>query len=140
MLTFHIEPDEIRPVYPEWYNQVYAVEKLGWRWMSWIGTPVKGTLGYSKKQRVRQLLSPKQLECWKRFLAQNEGRKADGSEPLSYAHCSSGGGVELVPDLVNDDLAVNLSRCVHDSCESVPHDIGLALARIVKQHLDTVLE
>jgi hypothetical protein len=34
----------------------------------------------------------------------------------------------------DDELSVKLSKFVHDNCEEVPHDIGIHLARIVKEH------
>ena len=43
------------------------------------------------------------------------------------------------------DLALSLSKVVHDECKDAPHDIGLKLARIVQQepkctHPDNHLE
>ena len=32
-------------------------------------------------------------------------------------------------------LANKLSNCVHDNCKDVPHDIGLKLISIVREHL-----
>lgn len=66
---------------------------LGWKWMSYIGKPCRGTEGYPEDCRVRQLMSPRQLESqkWKDYFAGCEGREADGTEPLSYRYCSSVG-------------------------------------------------
>ena len=116
----------MRPVYPEWYNHVVAIEKHGFRWMSWVGIPIRGTANYPEKQRVRQLLSPEQLasERWTTHLAENDGREAEGHEPLAYSYCSSGCNVEPVPDVINNELSVDLSRAVHEACDSAPHDIG----------------
>lgn len=36
--------------------------------------------------------------------------------------------------IVDVNLAVKLSRYVHSVCDNVPHDIGLKLAEIIKQH------
>lgn len=32
-------------------------------------------------------------------------------------------------------LALDLNKVVHDECKDVPHDIGLRLLKVVKQHL-----
>lgn len=66
---------------------------LGWKWMAFDGAPTRGAPDYPKERRVRQLLSPKQLKSkeWKAFLEKRNGGDADGTEPLSYAHCSSQG-------------------------------------------------
>lgn len=74
-------------------TETVLTQVLGWKWMSYIGTPVKGTFGYPAKQRVRQLFSPNQLktEGWSEFLEQAEGREADMTEPLDYCYCSSNG-------------------------------------------------
>jgi len=36
-------------------------------------------------------------EIWKEHLANNEGRFADGTEPLSFAYCSSQSSVAILP-------------------------------------------
>lgn len=68
-------------------------EVLGWKWMSYVGVPVKGTAGYPAKCRVRKLMSPKTLKShdWVAFLLTHEGREADMTEPLDYSYCSSQG-------------------------------------------------
>ena len=37
-------------------------------------------------------------------------------------------------------MVFELTRCVHDECDSVPHDIGLKLAAIVRRHITKALE
>ena len=32
------------------------------------------------------------------------------------------------------DLAIKLSKYVHDNCKDVPHDIGLKLVEIISEH------
>ena len=128
---------EIRNVIPEWYNEVYAVHKLGWRWMAFDGIPIKGTPGYPQRQRVKQLFSPEQLADreWQDFLNRSSASEADGDEPLSYTYCSSHCSVASVPDLLGSELALKLNRLVHDVCgDQVPHDIGLKLVAIVRDH------
>ena len=77
-------------------NEAVAKTIFGWRWLSWIGIPVKGTPGYPKPCRVRQFMSPdamrnqRWLDFWKRPDV-GEVREADGTEPLSYVYCSSQG-------------------------------------------------
>ncbi len=88
-------------------NKRIARELFGWRWMSWIGIPTKGTPGYPKECRVRQLLSPVAMEkrgsdYWRAYLADRDWRDADGSEPLAYCYCSSM-GPEMVPDFGGED-------------------------------------
>lgn len=74
-------------------TEAVLTQLLGWKWMSYVGTPVKGTPGYPAKQRVRQLFSPAMLKAdgWKEYLQQTEGREADMTEPLDYCYCSSNG-------------------------------------------------
>jgi len=74
-------------------TETVLTQILGWKWMSYIGTPVKGTPGYPAKQRVRQLFSPNQLRTagWSEVFEQAEGREADMTEPLDYCYCSSAG-------------------------------------------------
>lgn len=49
--------------------------------------------------------------------------QADSVQPL-LADVRTGGS-----------LANKLSNCVHDNCKDVPHDIGLKLISIVREHL-----
>jgi hypothetical protein len=35
---------------------------------------------------------------------------------------------------MNVDLAIELSKLVHNECKDVPHDIGIRLIRIVEKH------
>lgn len=74
-------------------DETVLTEVLGWKWIAFVGVPVKGTDGYPEKQRVRQLFSPKQLKSkqWIKILDQNDGRPATGDEPLAYCYCSSAG-------------------------------------------------
>ena len=69
-----------------------AVRLLGWKWMSFVGIPVKGTEGYPAKCRVRQLMSAEQLKSkeWQKHFQDHEGADATGDEPLTYTYCSSG--------------------------------------------------
>ena len=32
------------------------------------------------------------------------------------------------------DLAIKLSKLVHDECKEVPHNIGITLTRIIEKH------
>lgn len=143
-----IRVSEVRPVVPEWYNEIYAVHKLGYVWMAFDGRPTRSHPRYwdddvrEHGMRVRQLMSPEQLadERWKTFFEAKNGAPADGSEPLGYTYESSGCSAAMVPDLVSADLAVDMSRLVHNECESVPHDIGIKLANIVRQHFTKALD
>ena len=69
-----------------------AIRLLGWKWMSFVGVPVKGTEGYPNKCRVRQLMSAAQLNGkeWREYFRDHEGADATGDEPLAYTYCSSG--------------------------------------------------
>jgi len=74
-------------------DELILTQVLGWKWMSFIAIPVRGTEGYPQEMRVRELFSPERLESrdWQKHLANCEGREADGTEPLSYRYCSSVG-------------------------------------------------
>lgn len=76
-------------------HEEIAIRVLGWKWMSFVGIPTKSAEGYPAKRRVRELFSPKMLKSaeWQKYLAENEGREADMTEPLSYCYCSSQGPV-----------------------------------------------
>lgn len=65
-----------------------------WKWVSWIGTPTRGTPGYPSHCRIREFISPERLASprWIEFWADKELQVAKGDEPLSYAYCSSQGG------------------------------------------------
>ena len=80
-------------------DEELAIRLLGWKWMSFVSIPVKGTPGYPAQCRVRQLMSAKQLKMkeWQRALDETEGREATGDEPLAYTYCSSGRSDATVP-------------------------------------------
>lgn len=84
---------KLKPIQDEEIATAIIIKMLGWKWMSFIGIPTRDTEGYPEKRRVRELFSPKQLKSkqWIDYLSQNEGREADGTEPLSYSYCSSAG-------------------------------------------------
>ncbi len=72
-------------------NEELAIRILGWKWMSFFDTPVKGTEGYPVKCRVRQLFTVEQLKSddWQKFLQENDCAEATGNEPLAYTYCSN---------------------------------------------------
>jgi hypothetical protein len=74
-------------------DEIILIQVLGWKWISFIGIPIKGTEGYPKECRVRQFFPPSQLKAWKEHLEKHEGRDADGTEPLSYYGSSQGPGI-----------------------------------------------
>ena len=39
---------------------------------------------------------------------------------------------------MNVDLALELSKLVHNECKDVPHDIGIRLIRIVEKHQEAI--
>lgn len=143
-----VEIAEMRPVVPEWYNDVYATHKLGFVWMAFDGLPTSDHPRYHDEDvrrdgmRVRQLMSPEQLadERWKSFLESSNAAPANGTEPLAYTYCSSGCTAAIVPDLVNAELATKLSRLVHEECDDVANGIGPKLAQIVRNHFATALD
>lgn len=112
--------------------------KCGWRWMSWVGIPVRGAEGYPVKCRVRQLISPRQLASphWKRLFFENKGREADGTEPLAYAYDSSQGAIDPPPSIITPELGVGLARHVRSLWKDAPHGIGIELSNIVHRHLE----
>ncbi len=79
-------------------DQQVAQLVFRWKWMSWIGTPVRGTPGYPDDCRIRQFVSPKSLSDprWIEHWADRELRVASGDEPLHYRYCS-GHGPETYP-------------------------------------------
>lgn len=139
---------EMRPVVPEWYNDIYATCKLGFVWMAFDGMPTSSHPKYrdadvrENGMRVRQLMSPEQMqsERWKEFFENNNGSPADGSEPLAYTYCSSGCNAAPVPDLIDAGLESEMAKLVNESCENAPSDIGQELARIVRNHLGRALD
>lgn len=78
-------------------HEELAIRLLGWKWVSFVGIPVRGTDGYPTPCRVRQLFSKEQIEreTFKTWLRDNQGANASGLEPLSYAYCSSSGPTPL---------------------------------------------
>jgi hypothetical protein len=94
-------------------DEEVAKKIFGWRWMSWVGIPVKGTPGYPARCRIRQFMSPdtmrnqRWLDFWNRSDV-GEVREATGDEPLSYCYCSSQ-GCEIPPDYSGADDIVVLS-------------------------------
>lgn len=86
-----------------------AEEFFGWKWMAYMGIPVRTAKDYPKERLVRQFMSPGQLAMpqWVEFFAQHEGREADGTEDLSYRYCSSV-GPEMVPHFSGHESAVAL--------------------------------
>lgn len=139
---------DMRPVVPEWYNDIYATHKLGFVWMAFDGMPTRSHPMYRDPDvrragiRVRQLMSPEQMqdEKWKSFFESHNGAPASGTEPLAYTYCSSGCSAAIVPDLINSELAVDLSRLVNAECKNVPHDIGLKLSQVIRRHFATALD
>lgn len=101
------------------FNHIVASRLFGWRWISYIGIPMRGSPGYPSKQRVRQFLSPESLARpeWQSLLRDHEqgdpngARDADGTEPLSYSYCSSQGPTR-VPDFGGreDDMSLKWAR------------------------------
>lgn len=39
---------------------------------------------------------------------------------------------------IDSELALKISRYIHDKCKDVPHDIGLCIADIIEQHYKEV--
>ena len=74
-------------------SEEVARQLFGWKWMSWVDTPVKEAPGYPAKCRIRQFVSPRTIadRRWISFWAERELRDATGDEPLSYRYCSSMG-------------------------------------------------
>jgi len=72
---------------------ILIAEMMGWRWVSFIDIPVRGTPGYPQECRVRRFFPPETLadEEWKSYLQKHDARDATGDEPLHYAYCSSMG-------------------------------------------------
>lgn len=133
-IVFHC--DEIRPLYPEWHDHVYAIA-LGYRWVAWDGIPSKRAPDYPRVQRCRQLLSPAQLASprWQAFLKKNGGADAVGTEPLAYAYCSSGGGVDPAPALRDAELLRKLRQHVGKQAGYISAEVFAQLLEIVRAHL-----
>lgn len=76
-----------------------AMEIFGWKWMPFVGVPVRRTPGYPKKCRVRRLFSQEYFksDVWKRYLEEHGGEPATGDELLDYSYCSSQGGTCVPP-------------------------------------------
>ncbi len=84
-------------------DQDIAETFLGWKWISYIGRPTKRTKGYPANMRVRVFLSRELREDahWKAFLEVRYPGECDGTEPLAYCYCSSG-GCPQPPECDND--------------------------------------
>lgn len=83
-------------------NQLIAMKLFGWKWIAFIGCPVRGTEGYPENCKVRQFVSPELLanKKWKAFFESVGGfTDATGEEPLAYCYCSSR-GPEFYDDFV----------------------------------------
>lgn len=85
--------------------EVVAEELLGYRWMSYIDTPVKETEGYPSECRVRSFFSPRQLKDkrWLEYWSGRQLKEATGDEPLQYGYCSMRGPTCIPPDVSGDD-------------------------------------
>jgi hypothetical protein len=83
-------------------SEELAIRLLGWKWVSFVGLPVKSSDCYPANCRVRQLFSAKQLnsEDWQQFFRDSEGADATGDEPLAYSYCSSQGDDMPLPRFI----------------------------------------
>lgn len=77
-----------------------ACQIVGWKWVSYLGLPMTSHPQYREARkgkqfeiRIRRLLSPFQVadRDWQKHLTDNDVRDSDGTEPLDYCYCSSGG-------------------------------------------------
>lgn len=50
------------------------------------------------------------------------------------AMCEANSNAVLAEVRADVELALKLSRYVHDNCKDVPHDIGLKLVEIISEH------
>ncbi len=89
-------------------DHAVAEQFFGWKWMAYYGRPTHDNAGYPRECMVREFLSPAATnsEGWVRYLAENQGREADGSEPLAYCY-SSANGPARVPAYSADFNAVH---------------------------------
>lgn len=86
-----------------------AEEFFGWKWLSFLGTPMRDHPDYVTSRngnehiRVRQFFSPEALKSkrWKEYFVAHDAKPATGEEPLSYAYCSSAGPA-MVPHYSGD--------------------------------------
>lgn len=75
-------------------NELIAKEVHGWKWIAYWSRPVRGSPGYPEKCVVRLFVPPSLLadSRWVRFFDEAGGyTDANGTEPLDYCYCSSGG-------------------------------------------------
>ena len=101
--------DEIHDKYDTDCGESFAFEAegpkknkyWGYKWMAFTGIPVRGTEGYPRKQRVRMLMSPEQIDARRNNIDAakewSDIQPATGNEPLAYAYCSSGGYIASLP-------------------------------------------
>jgi hypothetical protein len=98
-------------------DDALIAEKLfGWKWMSKVSVPVKGTPDYPKHCRVREFLAPDEIEnrrtneYWLDYFArEGEMLEATGDEPLAYSYCSSQPGIRLAPPAYTSDASADYS-------------------------------
>ena len=87
------------------------------------------------------------IQCGKNLIVDERNPAVHYSEPERLClHCQSDNRkrssmceTNVQPQLyevrTGGSLANKLSNCVHDNCKDVPHDIGLKLISIVREHL-----
>lgn len=84
-----------------------VAEMMGWRWLSFVGRPVRSTPSYPKECRVRQEFPPEsQLsQRWLDYLAELKAAPSVGDEPLAYCYESSMGPHQKPPWTTDIDAA-----------------------------------
>lgn len=89
-------------------DELIAQHLYGWKWISYVGIPIKGTPDYPKQCRVRYFAPPRMLASkeWREYLSVHEVSDATGDEPLAYDYCSSA-GYDLPPSFSNSE-----SKCL----------------------------
>jgi hypothetical protein len=70
-----------------------AESLFGWRWLSYVGRPIRSTPDYPREQRVRRFFPPEAVlhKSWLKWFVENPTEPATGNEPLDYCYCSSNG-------------------------------------------------
>lgn len=90
-------------------DEAIAKHLFGWKWVSFMGVPIRDTENYPDKCRVRLFISEENLRHseWQKFInkPKNEFRhEATGAEPLDYCYCSSQ-GYPVPPSFAGNETA-----------------------------------
>jgi hypothetical protein len=115
-------------------DYLIAEEIFGWKWLAYIGIPVRGTPGYPQTCRVRRFFPPETLsqESYEKWAVEHEAGPATGAEPLDYAYCSSCGPAPVPHFSGHAEAARMLEKELHKRGRTIWERYLSALAECVE--------